>query len=448
MTSTQDQGPGGETPGGGRSAADGAGGHSGWPPFGGFGNPFTQFYGIPFSGMAAWPGPAADMFEQWRKAAAAQSGPARDALEQITAAGNGYLKIADALYKASMGEDDVDEKLLHDWLEATRAYFEQWKNAVESGMHVGMARPLSPQQAVMRLWRGFGDALAGGSPWDWDASGLSEVFPQIGQARAQFDSVLAMPGLGLGRERQEKAQRLAGLLMVYGEALKAWKLAYAKNNIAATEVMKKRLAELEKPIESLRELYDFWVAANEDVYTEFVRSDAYRTLYGNLVNSQMAAQKAFGEMAEDAYKMMGLTTRRDMDAVVKKLQHAYRENRQLKKQHAALAERLERLERPAGAAREAAQKARAETRKVTRKKTAKKAPAKPTAAAQDLTRIKGIGPKLRERLHRLGITRLEQIAALDRPAIAALEKALKSDGRVAREQWVRQAKALLGKKSP
>lgn len=63
--------------------------------------------------------------------------------------------------------------------------------------------------------------------------------------------------------------------------------------------------------------------------------------------------------------------------------------------------------------------------------------------ADDLTRIKGIGPKLRTRLGELGVTRFEQIAGWTDADIARIDANLGSfAGRPTRDNWVEQARLL------
>ncbi|MFC0590452.1 hypothetical protein ACFFF7_13665 [Novosphingobium aquiterrae] len=70
------------------------------------------------------------------------------------------------------------------------------------------------------------------------------------------------------------------------------------------------------------------------------------------------------------------------------------------------------------------------------------------AAAQavevdDLSRIKGLGPKLQALLPTLGITTFAQIAALDEADLAALDGKLGPfAGRPAKDNWVEQARFL------
>ena len=65
------------------------------------------------------------------------------------------------------------------------------------------------------------------------------------------------------------------------------------------------------------------------------------------------------------------------------------------------------------------------------------------AAGDDLTRIKGVGPKLSALLGSLGVTRFAQIAAWSAPDLAAIDAQLGSfAGRPERDQWIEQARFL------
>jgi predicted flap endonuclease-1-like 5' DNA nuclease len=65
-------------------------------------------------------------------------------------------------------------------------------------------------------------------------------------------------------------------------------------------------------------------------------------------------------------------------------------------------------------------------------------------AEEDLKQISGIGPGLEKKLKAKGFTNLRQIATLTEAQIADLEKSvIRFSGRVEREAWVEQAKALL-----
>lgn len=103
----------------------------------------------------------------------------------------------------------------------------------------------------------------------------------------------------------------------------------------------------------------------------------------------------------------------------------------------------------------------AKAKVATAKTAAPKAPAKPAVEAKtvkvpkaktttakapadgDLKQISGIGPKLAEVLGGLGVTSLAQVAAWNEADIARFDKELGLNGRISRDDWVGQAKALL-----
>jgi predicted flap endonuclease-1-like 5' DNA nuclease len=60
----------------------------------------------------------------------------------------------------------------------------------------------------------------------------------------------------------------------------------------------------------------------------------------------------------------------------------------------------------------------------------------------DLQKIKGIGPRLASLLNELGIYKYRQIAAFTPDDVARVNDRLRFKGRIEREQWVEQAKAL------
>ena len=79
----------------------------------------------------------------------------------------------------------------------------------------------------------------------------------------------------------------------------------------------------------------------------------------------------------------------------------------------------------------------------------KKKPAKAKAPApgdsDDLTRLKGVGPKLVAQLHEMGITSFAQIAGWSDADIDRIDAQLgRFKGRIRRDDWVEQAKLLSG----
>jgi predicted flap endonuclease-1-like 5' DNA nuclease len=71
------------------------------------------------------------------------------------------------------------------------------------------------------------------------------------------------------------------------------------------------------------------------------------------------------------------------------------------------------------------------------------------ASGEDLTRIKGLGPKIAALLGAAGITRFAQIAAWEEADIARIDAQLgRFSGRITRDQWVEQARLLAAGDEP
>lgn len=74
--------------------------------------------------------------------------------------------------------------------------------------------------------------------------------------------------------------------------------------------------------------------------------------------------------------------------------------------------------------------------------------AKVELAADDVSLIGGVGPKIKEALHKEGITSLKQIAEMSDEAIFALDEKLGLKGKTKREEWVTRAKELVAGEAP
>ncbi len=82
-----------------------------------------------------------------------------------------------------------------------------------------------------------------------------------------------------------------------------------------------------------------------------------------------------------------------------------------------------------------------ETKAAAPAKAAPKAKAADTGA-DDLKKLSGVGPALEKKLHAAGVTTFAQIAAWGADDIAEFDEKLSFKGRIEREGWVDQAKAL------
>ena len=67
----------------------------------------------------------------------------------------------------------------------------------------------------------------------------------------------------------------------------------------------------------------------------------------------------------------------------------------------------------------------------------------PKGAGDDLKLIKGVGPELEQRLNNLGLKTFAQISGFSDDDIAKVDDVLSFKGRIEREGWIDQAKALM-----
>jgi predicted flap endonuclease-1-like 5' DNA nuclease len=246
---------------------------------------------------------------------------------------------------------------------------------------------------------------------------------------------LNTPALGQWREHQHHLQLIARLAIEYQEADLAYKLAFAKVGLHGLEELRKRLQKMSEAGESLenfRSLYDLWVEVNEQVYGEFALTDEYQVIYGDLTNTLMALRKEINVLNEKIHKAMNIPTRSEVNTINMRLQEQRRETRRLRAELDALRKQL----KPAKKVKSGSNKKKA--------KSVKADKAAPKGDYDNLSEIKGIGPKMAEKLYALGIRTFAQIAEMQAGELKELDERLNANGKVMRENWSQQAEALLG----
>ena len=374
------------------------------------------------AGLGAW----SQAIQQWQDMFLGKpKDPVKDMLDRTNDMAKQYMDMAQRFYQTSSdtgsGQDMVDN-----WLGSMEDSFKHWKKQLESGLDVDMPDIFGLGKTTMKEWQHIAEKML--SSVQVPEISLDQI-PGYTVGRDQFVRALGAPAMGLTRERQEKLQLLSELMLEYFEAMRAYKLAFAKNGLRSIEALAVRFNELsqnEEEIKSLRSLYDIWVEVNEDTYDKFAMSDEYQVVYGDMVNALMAVRKQMNELTEDNYRAMNLPTRSDLDAVSQRALQAQRDNRALKREVKRLAAIVESLQPSKSGASSA---------------TSRRKPTK--RSSDDLTRITGIGPKMQQRLNAQGITSFGQLASLDKKGVTALEEEMNLSGRITREKWVKQAKELL-----
>ena len=419
-------------------------------PFAAFGqNPFSAFGQNPFAQGTNGGNPFAAAMEQWFAAVKPDAqGEIGTIAQRFFDMGKTFMSMADGVFGAA--KTDQPDAAMQMWMSSMQTVLEQWISQIQNNMDLVTPDLPGVSGTTLSTWAQLADTMA---PWlHMSQDYLKDVasghlpggieIPGVGAAQEQLCRALSVPGLGYTREQQESVQQLAQHLLTYHDALRAYKVAFAKTALASLNAVQKRLQVMHEnghKIESLRALYDMWVDASEEAYADFAMSDEYQVVYGDLVNALMRVRKDLNHISEQQYELMNLPTRSEIDTMQHRQQAARRDNQHLAHELAMLRAEVEQLRnanggdgsKPAGARRGPATAS-----------AQKRLPV--DNAADDLTAIKGIGPRMAEKLYEQGIKNFEQLAEMNKKFAQQLDEALRAQGRVLREDWVGQAKKLRG----
>ena len=381
-------------------------------------NPFSPNMGSnPFS-----PDWSQTLDQWWRLVSPQASDPVSEMFQRIIETGKNFNKLAEQGY--SLGQTQSQEDPIQSWLDNMQKGFEDWGKQISTNKF----SLFDNKDSSIPEWMG----LNKGALEIWDAVansiGLGGVpdIPGLEKGKVELSRLLKSPALGQWREHQQQLQNIAQLLIEFQEADQVYKLAFAQMGIRSIEALRQRLSNIssdEDKVSTVREFYDLWVDVNEEIYSEFAMTDEYQVIHGDFVNSLMALRKETNSLTEKLYKAVNLPTRSELNSINKRLQEQRRENIQLRNEIKRLASQIDRR---------------------TEKKT------KPSSKSQaisgqdkDLSKIKGVGPKIVEKLHTQGIETLEQIAKMQLAELEKLDKQIGGNGRILRDQWGIQANQLL-----
>ena len=221
----------------------------------------------------------------------------------------------------------------------------------------------NPFPEMFRAMRGQG--AQGLEQW------IEDTAPWLESMRREGASWLGMPAFGIGRERQERLQKLVQAQLDYQQRDAAYNALMLKALQRAYELFEDKLAEREEPgrqLASARALFDLWIDAAEEAYAGIALSPEFREVYGALVNAQMRLRQGVQREVEQACAQLDMPTRSEVDAAHRKI--------------AELERALRRMRDAADAGMGNSQGASAASRaRPAGKPAAKKAPAKPAAKA-------------------------------------------------------------------
>lgn len=297
------------------------------------GNPFTD-------GLSQW----------WRTLAPMAPDAGKEVFDRLIQASQGYFSLAER-FMAGADQADNGMKALDDWLDGMRGMWDDWSRAGST---------FAPGMAGMPDFKGlttFWDL-----PMDTWNRLAANVMPMPGDftrafhpeganpAHEQINRFLSIPAVGYTRESQEQYQALARKQMDYLAATQAYQAAFGKLGATTTTAFQHALRERareDKPIGSLRELYDLWVEMSEAAYADFVMTNEYQTLYGRLVNTLLALKQQMARMVDQGLEAMNMPTHAEISTLQCRQQELRRENlrlnreiKEMRKQLDALVEQL------------------------------------------------------------------------------------------------------------
>jgi class III poly(R)-hydroxyalkanoic acid synthase PhaE subunit len=253
----------------------------------------------------------------------------------MMAQGKSFFAFGDALGSA-YAKDDKDGDVQAWFLRS----LENLKRGLDAQTWPGAAAPTvnGLWQLPLESWRHTASALTGMPVAA--LHGAAGGAPAVPWMHQQLERMLAIPGVGYTREHQEQMQKLGSLMIAYQKAFNEYTAAYADMGKRSIERLKTRLDERqaagEAPIGSTKELFDLWVDCSEEVYAEFVMSDDYVRLHGNMTNALMALKKQERTMLDDGLEAMNLPSRREMDTLLRRFQQARRDEKTLQAETRAL----------------------------------------------------------------------------------------------------------------
>jgi len=186
-----------------------------------------------------------------------------------------------------------------------------------------------------------------------------------GDIHGHLNQFLATPSIGYSRETQGQYQHLSRLWLDYQQSMYAYGAELGKVNQEALKLFQKKVTELadigpvkdgadavkktaKKALTSVKDIYDLWVDACEEVYAEFAMSDEYTTIYGNLVNALMALKKQMAVVSDEMFEAMNMPTHKEVNTLHKRVHEARRDHRRMQDK----IEELEDLRSELGAVKE------------------------------------------------------------------------------------------------
>jgi class III poly(R)-hydroxyalkanoic acid synthase PhaE subunit len=257
----------------------------------------------PSSGVPDWK----DAVDWWSRLARGGREEANDAVERFNRQARDWYGQMQQLAAQFAGHDASAADIAAEWKSALGAAGE------------------NPFPEMFRALRG--DGAGGLDQWMENAS------PWLDAMRREAGGWLGMPAFGLGREHQERLQKLGQAQLELQQREAAYNALMLKALQRACELFESKLAACEEPgrqLKSARALYDLWIDAAEEAYADVALSPEFRDAYGAYTNAQMRLRAGVQQEVERAGALFGMPTRTEVDAAHRKIAELERALRRMR----------------------------------------------------------------------------------------------------------------------
>lgn len=195
-----------------------------------------------------------------------------------------------------------------------------------------------------------------------------------------------------------------------------------------------------KDMPDYQDFFQHYVNTLEDTLLDVLHSEEYSKLQSEVAATGTSIKAMTDKIMELTYADLPFLTKSDGDDIAKEANALRQKMRKLEQKVAELEKALLLAGRPMAGKEEAVP----ETKGASKKKLIDKIGAASKAEADDLKQIKGIGPKLEEMLNELGIYTYRQVSKMTAREYDMIDELLGVfQGRAQRDEWAKQAKALL-----
>ncbi len=273
-------------------------------------------------------------------------------------------QFSDLLKAVSPGEDNNT-----DWQSALREQIELMKNRMlNTGGNFDARNWLAGMQAPADNWQNlFGSMFSAADP----ARANSPFTGMPGD----IEKLFTLPGLESNPLLQEQMQEGMKLWQAYQNNYQAYRETLNNIDLGSLDKLQEKilaLADQDKSISSLRELYNLWVDSHEEVYSQYALTEEYSKLYGQLVNALLQFKAHGQEFLAAGSESLDLSTNDQREALLQEVHEIKRQQKKDRNRIKALEEQVKKMNK--GSSVKVKQSGAKK-----KKKLRKKSPAKKTA---------------------------------------------------------------------